>query len=110
MTCSPNYTQAEWDAGKVHLITLDYELAQKGTSSEGGKPYYGYYKINECLNIWYRCGTYVTYTYTYGTRWYYQEPVYTYYYKKTEAKKSSTEVKASDSISNVQKYVKYINK
>ena len=47
---------------------------------------------------------------SYGTRWYYQEPVYTYYYKKTEAKESSTEVKASDSISNVQKYVKYINK
>lgn len=109
-TCSPNYTQAEWDAGKVHLITLDYELAQKGTSSEGGKPYYGYYKVKGCPNIWYRCGTYVTYTYTYGTRWYYQEPVYTYYYKKTEAKESSTEVKASDSISNVKKYVKYINK
>lgn len=47
---------------------------------------------------------------SYGTRWYYQEPVYTYYYKKTEAKESSTEVKASDSISNVKKYVKYINK
>ena len=47
---------------------------------------------------------------SYGTRWYYQEPVYTYYYKKTEAKESSTEVKASDSISYVQKYVKYINK
>lgn len=47
---------------------------------------------------------------SYGTRWYYQEPIYTYYYKKTEAKESSTEVKASDSISNVKKYVKYINK
>ena len=47
---------------------------------------------------------------SYGTRWYYQEPVYTYYYKKTEAKESSTEVKTSDSISNVKKYVKYINK
>lgn len=47
---------------------------------------------------------------SYGTRWYYQEPVYTYYYKKTEAKESSTEVKASGSISNVKKYVKYINK
>lgn len=46
----------------------------------------------------------------YSTRWYYQDPVYTYYYKKTEAKESSKEVKASDSISNVKKYVKYINK
>lgn len=109
-TCSPNYTQADLNAGKVHLITLDYELAQKGTSSEGGKPYYGYYKINGCPNIWYRGGTYVTYTYTYGTRWYYQEPIYTYYYTKTEHKESNTEVKASDSISNIQKYVKYVAK
>lgn len=46
----------------------------------------------------------------YSTRWYYQDPVYTYYYKKTESKESSKEVKASDSISNVKKYVKYINK
>lgn len=46
----------------------------------------------------------------YSTRWYYQDPVYTYYYKKTEAKESSKEVKASDSISNIKKYVKYINK
>ncbi len=47
---------------------------------------------------------------SYGTRWYYQEPIYTYYYTKTEHKESNTEVKASDSISNVQKYVKYVAK
>ncbi len=109
-TVSPSYTQAQWDAGQVHLITLDYELAQKGTSSEGGIPYYGYYSTGGCPNIWYKNGTYITYTYTYGTRWYYQEPVYTYYYKKTEAKESATEVTASGSISNIQKYVKYVEK
>ena len=59
-------------------------------------------------NQWHLDRTYTTDNY--GTRWYYQEPVYTYYYKKTEAKESTTEVTASDSISNVQKYVKYILK
>ena len=36
--------------------------------------------------------------------------VYTYYYKKTEAKESATEVTASDSISNVKKWVQYREK
>ena len=34
--------------------------------------------------------------------------VYTYYYQKIEAKESTTAVSASDTISNVQKWVKYI--
>jgi len=33
--------------------------------------------------------------------------VYTYYYQKIEAKESSTEVSASDTISNVKKWVQY---
>lgn len=34
--------------------------------------------------------------------------VYTYYYQKIEAKESTTEVSASDTISNVQKWVQYV--
>lgn len=34
--------------------------------------------------------------------------VYTYYYQKIEAKESSMEVSASDTISNVKKWVKYV--
>lgn len=62
-----------------------------------------------------QCGAtnqwHLDYTYTtnnYSTRWYYQEPVYTYYFMKTESKESTTEVVASDSISNVKKYVQYV--
>ena len=78
-------------------------------SSTTGQRYSGA-ACQQCgaTNQWHLDRTYTTNNY--GTRWYYQEPVYTYYYKKTEAKESSTEVKASDSISNVKKYVKYINK
>ena len=34
--------------------------------------------------------------------------VYTYYFKKTESKESDTEVKESNEITNVQKWVKYV--
>ena len=36
--------------------------------------------------------------------------VYTYWLSKTEAKESTSEVEVSESISNVQKWVKYIEK
>ncbi len=108
-SCSPSYTQAQWDAGQVHLIKLTYQLEYKGTSSESSKkPYYGYYKLDGCPNIWYQCATFETYENTYGTRWYYQEPIYTYYFYKMENKESATEVKSSDTISNIQKWVKYV--
>lgn len=41
-----------------------------------------------------------------GTRWYYQEPVYTYYFYKDENKESTTSPSGSD-ISNVQEWVQY---
>ena len=94
-----------------HVIDLTYALQQyTGYKS----PTYGYpYGYVYCGDV----GSDHLWLYdreydspNYSTRWYYQEPVYTYYYTKTEAKESSTEVKASDSISNVQKYVKYVVK
>ncbi|MBR7060206.1 MAG: hypothetical protein IKI34_00520, partial [Eubacterium sp.] len=53
------------------------------------------------------------YTYTtnnYGTRWYYQEPVYTYYYYQDNAKESATDPTGTENISNVQKWVQYREK
>ncbi|MDE6020657.1 MAG: leucine-rich repeat protein, partial [Ruminococcus sp.] len=50
------------------------------------------------------------YTYTtdnYGTRWYYQEPVYTYYYYKDENKESTTNPTGQSNVSNVQEWVQY---
>lgn len=106
------------DKQNAYYYTTDSELQYGGESTSSGvtvswyKMWNGskYFAVYKCGTGYNTGGTYVTYTHTYGTRWYYQEPVYTYYYKKTEAKESSTEVKTSDSISNVQKYVKYINK
>ena len=51
-------------------------------------------------------------TYTvdnYATRWYYQEPIYTYYFYKDENKESSSYPSGSD-ISNIQEWVMYREK
>ncbi len=53
------------------------------------------------------------YTYTtnnYGTRWYYQEPVYTYYYYQDTDKESATDPTGTENISNVQTWVLYREK
>lgn len=50
------------------------------------------------------------YTYTtdnYATRWYYQEPVYTYYYYKDDNKESASNPTGQSNISNVQEWVQY---
>lgn len=102
---SPSYTQAEWDAGQVHLIRLTYQLEHKGNSSDGGTPYYGYYTEGSCKNIWYKCGTFETYDY--GTRWYYQDPVYTYYFYKDVEEESYVTVPSNQDYRNVRTWVQY---
>ena len=64
------------------------------------------YKCPKCgaQRMWVPDGTYTTNNYS--TRWYYQEPVYTYYYSKTE-NKESTEYPSGDNITNIQEYVQY---
>ena len=94
-----------------HVIDLTYALEQYTgyKSPTYGYPYgYVYCGDVDSDHLWLYDREYDSPNYS--TRWYYQEPIYTYYYTKTEHKESNTEVKASDSISNVQKYVKYINK
>lgn len=91
-----------------HSIDLTYALQAGYYSSQYGIQYYKTYYCSSCGNdhMWVPDGTYVENHYS--TRWYYQEPVYTYYFTKTESKESTTEVSASDTISNVQKWVQYV--
>ena len=94
-----------------HVIDLTYALEQYTgyKSPTYGYPYgYVYCGDVDSDHLWLYDREYDSPNYS--TRWYYQEPIYTYYYTKTEHKESNTEVKASDSISNVQKYVKYVAK
>ena len=43
----------------------------------------------------------------YGTRWYYQDPVYTYYYYRDLDKESASDPTGQSNVSNVQKWVQY---
>lgn len=43
----------------------------------------------------------------YSTRWYYQDPVYTYYYYKDENKETTTNPTGQSNVSNVQEWVQY---
>ena len=55
-------------------------------------------------NQWHLDYTYVTDNY--ATRWYYQDPVYTYYFYKDENKETTT-LPTGDNISNIQEWVQY---
>ena len=94
-----------------HTIDLTYALSQyTGYNS----PTYGYpYGYVYCSDVgtdhlWLYDGEYDSANY--GTRWYYQDPVYTYYFTRKVAKESTTEVTAGGNISNVKKLVQYRNK
>lgn len=84
-------------------INLDYELPYKG-SLKNNYVYKGY---------WYwPCDPYITDEWVsdnYGTRWYFRDPVYTYYYYRDENKESGTSPIESD-IRDVIEWVKYIEK
>ncbi|MGN0525822.1 MAG: InlB B-repeat-containing protein [Acutalibacteraceae bacterium] len=94
-------------AWSEHNIDITYQLSPGYYSTY---QWYGSYVCPDCgaKGMWLPDGEYDAPNY--ATCWYYQEPVYTYYYKKTEAKESATEVTASESISNVKKYVQYVVK
>ncbi len=93
-----------------HTIDLTYALGNGYYASDYNIQFKGSYKCPTCgaTNMWLPDGTYTENHYS--TRWYYQEPVYTYYFTKTESLESSTEVTASDSISDVQRWVQYREK
>lgn len=84
-------------------LVLDYEL-----------PYGGQLNGNYLYNSWWywKCSPYTTQQWVsdnYGTRWYYQEPIYTYYFYKDTEMESATSPTGSD-ISNIQRWVKYREK
>lgn len=87
-------------------IDLTYQLTEEGTmgvNSRGLKykhdgQYDTYWPLREYDDI------------HYGTRWYYQEPVYTYYYYRDLSKEASSDPTGQANVSNVVKYVMYREK
>lgn len=89
-----------------HTCDLTYSLYTKSGWLIGGVQFYGEYQCPSCgaKHMWIPNGTYTTNNYS--TRWYYQDPVYTYYYSKTENKEASAYPNGSN-ISNIKEYVQY---
>ena len=90
-------------------ITLDYKLDctdsnWNGLGARYGKYYYNGFDCPYWFNEW------SEYWETKGTRWYYQDPIYTYYYYRDVNKESASEITNGGNISNTQKWVKYIEK
>lgn len=104
-TWAPNATE-----NMHHRIELDYQLPYSWTGSTGIKWHNGP-KCSRCgaSNMWYPNGSYVQETKS--TRWYYQDPVYTYYYYKDVSKETTSgDPTGKSNVSNVKKLVKYIAK
>lgn len=99
-TWSSDSWQPSWAR---HTCDLTYSLSPKYYEN---LQFYGNHQCSKCgaNHMWLPDGTYTTNNYS--TRWYYQEPVYTYYYSKAE-NKEATEEPSGDNISNVQEYVQY---
>lgn len=94
-------------SGARHTIDLTYALTD---TWQGTYTWHKSYKCPQCgaTNMWLPDGEYDDVKY--GTRWYYQDPVYTYYYKRVVEKESTSDPSSLDNVSNVQKWVKYIAK
>lgn len=92
-----------------HQIDLTWALGNGYYSAEYGIQFKGSYACPTCgaKNMW--VPDYEYDANNYSTRWYYQEPVYTYYFYKDEDKESAT-YPSGDNISNIQEWVQYIVK
>lgn len=94
---------------------FDYELTIPGSNGNYGRGYKYYYTAatgntvsGKYLTVW-QCTPLTTEEWisdNYGTRWYYQDPIYTYYYYKDEDSEANT-CPSGDNISNVVEWVQY---
>ena len=95
--------------GARHEISMTYQLDRNPTSFSSGNQYYKGPSCSHCgaSNMWLSDGQKTEENK--ATRWYYQDPITVYYFKKDNLE-STSEVKASDTITNVKKWVRYIIK
>ena len=101
-------SDSQLGSGERHEIDLTYDLSK--SSNFAGNSCWKGYTCPHCgqTSIWLGRSTYVAENK--ADRWYYQEPVYTYYYYRDVSQEAMNEPDEQENISNVQKWVKYIVK
>lgn len=101
-------SDSQLGSGERHEIDLTYDLSK--SSNFAGNSCWKGYTCPHCgqANVWLGRSTYVAEHK--ADRWYYQEPVYTYYYYRDVSQEAMNKPDEQENISNVQKWVKYIVK
>lgn len=87
-------------------VDLTYRLTEKG-SMGNTQGYKWYYNGSSYRTMWLE---YEWDDIHYGTRWYYQDPIYTYYYYRDLNKESMTDPTGQSNVSNVIEWVQYREK
>lgn len=89
--------------------TFDSPLSSNGTA--GGHTKYQYwYSISNWISVYDQWTEQQWVSDNYSTSWYYQEPVYTYYYYRDLTKESTSDPTGQANVSSVVKYVTYREK
>ena len=102
-----------------YTYDFDYQLTLAGSDGNYARGYKYYYTAatgntvsGKYITVW-ACSPLTTQEWVsdnYGTRWYYQEPVYTYYYYRDLSKEALSDPTGQANVSNVVKYVMYREK
>ncbi len=95
---------------------LDYELTMSGINGNYSRGYKYYYNAangnivsGNYMTVW-KCSPFTTQEWVsdnYGTRWYYTEPVYTYYFYRDVNREATSDPSGNANVSNVVKLVRY---
>jgi len=124
---SRNVWSEQYEISRTHYYTYYRYANSSGSAGSSSKSstYCNYEEINLTSPLtqagsyggykwWYNGTNYRTMWYLrewddikYGTRWYYQDPVYTYYYYRDVAKESNSDPTGQSNVSNVVKWVQY---
>ena len=103
-------TKASLPNGDLHEIDTTEPLTYQKTITAYGVSYdeYGTYTCPVCgiSKVWFIDNRDWDDP-VYGTRWYYQDKVYTYYFYRDVSKETTSDPSGQADVSNVKKYVKY---
>lgn len=107
------------NGNNYYTYDFDYQLTIAGTNGNYSRGYKYYYNAangntvsGKYISVW-QCSPFTTQQWVsdnYGTRWYYQDPVYTYYFYRDVTKTATTDPTGKDNVLKVTKYVKYQKK